>query len=107
VSVADKHGLDTRKQHWRKAEVAQQLYKRGVLPNDYSDSLRVLNEARKVATYEGDEPDFEGESLEDIAADVAAAVELAEKEAPRDRHRWDRITRPYGAGMGAARSRRS
>ena len=81
VCVAEKHGLDTRKQHWRKAEVAQQLYKRGVLPHDYSDSLRVLNEARKVATYEGDEPDFEGESLEDIAADVEAAVELAEHEA--------------------------
>jgi hypothetical protein len=81
VSVADKHGLDTRKQHWRKADVAQQLYKRGVLPHDYSDSLRVLNEARKVATYEGDEPDLEGQSLEDIAADVETAVELAEQEA--------------------------
>jgi len=81
VSVADKHGLNTKKQHWRKAEVAEELYKQGVLPHDYSDTLRLLNEARKVATYEGDEPDLEGQSLEDIAAEVERAVELAEQEA--------------------------
>jgi uncharacterized protein YutE (UPF0331/DUF86 family) len=81
VSVADKHGLETKKQHWKKAEVAQELYKRGVLPHDYPDSLRLLNEARKVATYEGDEPDLEGQSLEEIASDVEAAVKLAEREA--------------------------
>jgi hypothetical protein len=38
-------------------------------------------ETRKVATYDGDEPDLEGESLEDIATDVQTAVELAEEEA--------------------------
>jgi hypothetical protein len=81
VSVADGHGVETEKQHWKKAEVAKELYKRGVLPRDYSDSLRLLNEARKVATYEGDEPDLEGQSLGDIAADVEIAVELAEREA--------------------------
>jgi hypothetical protein len=53
----------------------------GVLPHDFSDTLRLLNEARKVATYEGDEPDLEGRSLEEIAADVETAVELAEQEA--------------------------
>jgi hypothetical protein len=81
VSVGDKHGLDPKKQHWRKAEVAEELYKQGVLPHDYSGTLRLLNEARKVATYEGDEPDLEGQSLEDIAAAVEGAVELAEMEA--------------------------
>lgn len=81
VFVADKHGLDTRQQHWKKAEVAAELHASGVLPHDFSATLRLLNEARKVATYDGDEPDLEGQSLEDIATDVAAAVELAEKEA--------------------------
>jgi hypothetical protein len=81
VSVADKHGLKTRKQHWKKAEVAKKLHSRGILPHDFSDTLRLLNEARKVTTYEGDEPDLEGGSLEDIAADVETAVELAEHEA--------------------------
>jgi hypothetical protein len=83
VSVADRHGLDTRKQHWVKAAVAQDLHARGVLPRDYSETLRVLNEARKVATYDGDEPDLEERSLEDIAAEVESAVECAEQEARR------------------------
>jgi hypothetical protein len=51
------------------------------LPQDFSSILQLLNEARKVATYEGDEPELEGQSLEDIAADVETAVELAEQEA--------------------------
>lgn len=71
---------DTQRQHWKKAEVAKELHARGVLPHDFSDVLRLLNEARKVATYEGDEPDLEARSLEDIAADVETAVELAERE---------------------------
>lgn len=81
VSVADGHGLDTKQQHWKKAEVAKELSAKGLLPHDFSDLLRLLNEARKVATYEGDPPDLEGRSLEDIAADVGTAVELAEREA--------------------------
>jgi hypothetical protein len=70
VSIADKYGLDTQRQHWKKAEVAEELHARGVVPHGFSDILRLLNEGRKVATYEGDEPDLEGKSLEDIAADV-------------------------------------
>ena len=81
VSVADKHEIDTENQHWKKAEVAKGLYAAGVLAHDFSGTLRLLNEARKVATYDGDEPDLEGQSLEDIAADVEAAVEYAEQEA--------------------------
>ncbi len=81
VSVAERHGMDTKRQHWRKAEVAEKLHASGVLSHDFSDTLRLLNEARKVATYEGEEPDLEGQSLEDIAAYVETAVELAEQEA--------------------------
>lgn len=81
VSLAVKHELDTKQPHRRKAEVAKELHDRGVMPDDVSKTLRVLNEARKVATYDGDEPDLEGRSLEDIAADVDAVVGLAEREA--------------------------
>jgi hypothetical protein len=31
VSLADNHGLDTQRQHWKKAEVAEELHARGVL----------------------------------------------------------------------------
>jgi uncharacterized protein YutE (UPF0331/DUF86 family) len=81
VAVADQEGLETKKQHWLKADVAKELHRRGVLPRDFSSTLRLLNEARKVATYEGDDPDLEGQSLEDIATDVEIAVGLAEKAA--------------------------
>jgi hypothetical protein len=64
-----------------KHELARELHARGVLLHDFSDILRLLNEGRKVATCDGDEPDLEGKSLEDIAADVETAVELAEWEA--------------------------
>ncbi len=80
VAVAERHGIDTKKQHWKKAEVAKQLHESEVLPHDFSDVLDILNEARKVAVYEGDEPDLGGQSLEDLAADVETAVELAEQE---------------------------
>jgi hypothetical protein len=38
-----------------------------------------LNAARKEAIYEGEEPDLDGQSLDDVAAEVEAAVELAEE----------------------------
>jgi HEPN domain-containing protein len=80
VAVAGRHGIDTQKQHWKKAEVAKELHSSGVLPHDFSDTLDLLNQARKVAVYEGDEPDLGDESLEDIATEVEVAVELAEQE---------------------------
>ncbi len=79
VAVADHHAIDTRKQHWKKAEVAKELHDSGLLSHDFSDTLDLLNEARKVAVYEGDEPDLGDQSLEDIAADVKMAVDLAEQ----------------------------
>lgn len=81
VAVADRHGIDTQKQHWKKAEAAKQLNESGVLPDDFSDALDTLNEARKVAIYEGTEPDLGDQSLEDIAAEVETAVDLASEEA--------------------------
>jgi hypothetical protein len=80
VAVAEKHGLDTQKQHWKKAEVAKELRRSGALLYGFSDTLQILNQARKVAIYEGEEPELDGHSLEDIAADVEAAVECAEQE---------------------------
>lgn len=79
VAVAEVHGIESTKQHWEKAEVASQLLETGVLPHDFSSTLSVLNDARKTAVYEGDEPELGDQSLEGLAADVEAAVELAEK----------------------------
>ncbi len=80
VAVAETHGIDTKRLHWRKAEVSKQLYDEGHLPADFSETLGILNDSRKVAVYEGDEPDLGGHSLEDLAADIETAVECSEAE---------------------------
>jgi predicted AAA+ superfamily ATPase len=79
VAVADAQGLDTKKAHWRKAEVATELHASGALPVDYADTLKLLNEARKAVFYEGEDPDLGGQSLDDIALIVESAVEQAEQ----------------------------
>lgn len=79
VAVADAYGIDTEKQHWKKAEVARQLHETGRLPDDFSGTLTALNGARKTAVYEGEEPDLGDQSLEELAGEVEAAVDLAEK----------------------------
>lgn len=83
VAVAARRGIDTKKQHWRKSEVAAELHAAGMLPHDFSSTLDLLGEARKVVVYEGDEPDLGDRSLDDIAAEVEAAVRLAEEDASR------------------------
>jgi hypothetical protein len=52
----------------------------GVLPEDFSGTLGILNAARKVAVYEGEAPNLQGWSLDALAADVEIAVEAAERE---------------------------
>jgi hypothetical protein len=47
VAVADAQGLGTKKAHWKKAEVAAELHATGVLPVDYTDTLKLLNEAAR------------------------------------------------------------
>ena len=79
VGIAELHGCKTLKTHWNKAEVAKELHESGVLEADFSRTLGILNVARKVAVYEGEEPNLQGSSLEDLAADVETAVEAAEQ----------------------------
>jgi hypothetical protein len=81
VAVAERHGIDTKKRHWEKAKAAQRLHDSGVLPHDFSQVHDILNNARKVAVYEGEEPELGEHSLADVAAEVEVAVEQAEREA--------------------------
>ena len=59
-------------------EIAEELFNKGQVSFDFGQVLRMLNDARKEAIYEGEEPELEGQSLEDVAADVETAVEIAE-----------------------------
>jgi hypothetical protein len=79
AAIADQHGVSTPPKHWRKVEIAEQLYGEGHISFDFGPVLRTLNDARKEAIYEGEEPDLGGQSLEDVAADVETAVGIAEE----------------------------
>jgi hypothetical protein len=70
--------LSTPPKHWRKAEIAEELFKDRHIAVDFGPVLRTLNDARKEAVYEGEEPDLDGQSLEDVADEVETAVNMAE-----------------------------
>jgi hypothetical protein len=78
AAITDRHGVPTPPMHWKKAEIAEQLFKDGLIAVDFGPVLRTLNDARKEAIYEGEEPDLDGQSLEDVATDVETAVKMAE-----------------------------
>lgn len=79
VALAEREGIDTEKRHDKKAEAALELYRRGVVGDDLSESLRSLNQARKDATYEGEDPELGSDELESLAARIETVVEAAEK----------------------------
>lgn len=83
VAIAEAHDVEVTPHHWKKADVARRLHRDGVIGRDFTGLLELLNEARKVATYDGDDPDLGEASLEDLAADVEAAVVIAERETKR------------------------
>lgn len=77
VALADEAGLATKKNHAAKADAAAELHRRGILDADYGPLLQRLNQARKDVWYEGDDPDFGEDDLEDIAGQVEALVDAA------------------------------
>ncbi len=80
MSLTDKHGIATKRQHGLKADGATGLHKQGVLRHDFGPLLKDLNQARKDIWYEGDEPELD-QSLEDTLADVEILVAEAEAQA--------------------------
>lgn len=81
VALAELHGIATERQHWRKAEVATELHTSGVLSTDLSPILELLNQARKDAGYEGEDPDFGDWTPEDLLSTIGDAVHIAEEAA--------------------------
>jgi hypothetical protein len=73
------HGIATERQHWRKAEAATELYTSGILATDLSPILALLNQARKDAGYEGEDPDFGPWTSEGLLNLVEDAVHIAER----------------------------
>ncbi len=79
VALGELHGIATERQHWRKAEAATELHTSGILSTDLSPILELLNQARKDAGYEGEDPDFGDWTSEDLLSIVEDAVHTAEE----------------------------
>lgn len=78
VALAELHGITTERQHWRKAEAATELHTSVILSTDLSPILELLNQARKDAGYEGEDPDFGALTSESLLHLVEDAVQTAE-----------------------------
>jgi len=76
AALAEKHGVEIEPNHWRKAEAAEQLYAQGAITTNFAPALRTPNEARKEAVYDGEDPDFGEQSLEDLASEVELVQRL-------------------------------
>jgi uncharacterized protein (UPF0332 family) len=79
VALAERSGIDTRRQHQLKADAASEMHERGALGRDYGPLLRTLNQARKDIWYEGDDPELGG-GLDDLVDDVAELVAAAQED---------------------------
>jgi hypothetical protein len=78
-ALAAAEDIPTSAHHWRRGEIAEELYERNILPADESGLVRALNEQRKGFAYDGDEPDFGADGFESIYERVEAVVETAEE----------------------------
>jgi hypothetical protein len=77
-SLAEHHQIETSPTHWRRKEIVRELYGRGVLQRDDGDLLQALNAERKAYAYDGDDPDFDADDLDEIMARVEALVIASE-----------------------------
>ncbi len=78
VALAELNGIPTERQHWRKGEAATELHARGILSTDLGPMLEWLNQARKDAGYEGEDPDFGDWTSEELVGTVEDAVHAAQ-----------------------------
>jgi hypothetical protein len=79
VALSALNGISTERQHWRKAEAAAELHTRGILSVDLSPILELLNQARKDAGYEGEDPDLGEWTSESLPRTVEDAVDIADR----------------------------
>jgi hypothetical protein len=78
VALSELNGIATERQHWRKGQAATELHGRGILSADLGPILELLNQARKDAGYEGEDPNFGAWTSEELLSIVEDAVQTAE-----------------------------
>jgi HEPN domain len=78
-ALAEQNGIETSPTHWRRREIVAELNQRGIGSSDDGDLIQLLNEERKGYAYDGDEPEFNGDTAEHIATRVERLVVSAEE----------------------------
>jgi HEPN domain-containing protein len=78
-ALAERNGIEINPTHWRRGEIVAELNERGIGSSGDGDLIRLLNEERKGYAYDGDEPDFSGDTAEQMAVRVEALVVTAEE----------------------------
>jgi hypothetical protein len=78
-ALAEQNGIETNPTHWRREEIVAELNARGIGSSDDGDLIRLLNTERKGYAYDGDDPDFHGDTVDGILARVEALVIAAEE----------------------------
>lgn len=79
VTLADHEGIPTQRSHVKKAAAAHELHERKLVADDLRPTLTMLNQARKDAGYEGEDPELDERQLAEIADQVEAVVSRAEE----------------------------
>ncbi|HEX5761947.1 MAG TPA: hypothetical protein VFY04_02390 [Solirubrobacterales bacterium] len=64
---------------WRREQIVAELNQRGIGSSDDAELIRLLNAERKGYAYDGDDPDFDDDSVEEIMQRVETLVTAAEK----------------------------
>jgi hypothetical protein len=80
-ALAAHRGLDTRKNHLRRATVAIRLYELGDLDEDLRALLIRLNEERKAVHYHGRTPDLRGRDWDQVMQQLTGLVAAAQSAA--------------------------
>jgi len=70
VAAAEAQGLAWEKNHYKKADLAQELFKKGILSKDLRAELLRLNDLRKDVSYGEPGSELADEDLEGLVSDL-------------------------------------
>lgn len=74
VAVAEAKGIVWAKNHYKKAELAEELAKNKILSKDLSDELLRLNDLRKDVSYGGPGDELSDEDLESLVSGLEEMI---------------------------------
>jgi HEPN domain-containing protein len=93
-ALAENRGIDTRRDHFRRASLARRIHEEGIIEADLGSLLIRLNNERKHALYEARQPDLRGRDWNEVLDAVGTLVVAAQREAAGERPIERTLRRP-------------